>query len=63
MSWGLISFGLQNTLSSPGKAVYAITAVSLQDNFLGIPEDPAQAARGQLQKQGTQSTKLCNLHL
>lgn len=45
MSWGLISFGLQNTLSSPGKAVYAITAVSLQDNFLGIPRGSSSSSQ------------------
>lgn len=64
MSRGLISIGLQNTLSSPGKAVYAITEGFLQDKtFLAFPEDPAQAARGQLQRQDTQSAKFWNLHL
>lgn len=47
----------------PGKAVYAITVGSLKVKiFLASPEDPAQAARGQLQRQGTQSTKFCDLH-
>lgn len=33
----LISFGLQNTPRSPGKALHALTVWWLQDNFLGTP--------------------------